>query len=546
MFLNARHPLLVLLLALSLTLHIGCGESEPGSLANGDDENQSADNDDPNQNNDDPNQNNDDPNQNNDDPNQNNDDPNQNNDDPNQNNDDPNQNNDDPNQNNGEPEPTGPVVDGEACESDGDCLGDLCLNGNDWPDGYCTTVACENYQDCANETDENACLLNPQGDNLCVRLCDPNASGDCREGYQCQPLEGGEGWCAPDPDGTDPEPGPDPDPGDPTETSFDGDCINVSGGQAAIDYEIDADTDQYTIIPYTQNGQSLWPSSISTPSTNISFNGENSFQAMGSQMFGYVNPTVIPAAPQFDYQMTSGSHTFNLGTESSEICYSLIQSSGTPTEIDLNIYLVGVPGIDASNAATQPDMQAVIDGAEEIYQQAGISFGEINYLSVSSQVEQQYQDIYSEQDISSLAAESSSPGSTADDALSANVFITRSFQMGGALGLSLGIPGVPGWHGTGLSGVAMTGEDIGGSWGGNELTAAVLAHELGHFLGLFHTTEMGGQTLNPLEDIEQCPNPQNATSCPDWGNLMFPAADHSNDELSYDQSFVLQVNPLTK
>ena len=157
----------------------------------------------------------------------------------------------------------------------------------------------------------------------------------------------------------------------------------------------------------------------------------------------------------------------------------------------------------------------------------------------------QYSVIQGEGDISALAAESVVPGDSEDDVLSANIFITQSFSMGGALGLSLGIPGAAGWHESGLSGVALTGEHIGTS-NGNSFTANILAHELGHFLGLFHTTEMSGNTSSPLTDTGQCTNFQNPTNCSDWGNLMFPSADPNNTEVTDQQSFVIGVNPLTK
>ncbi len=438
--------------------------------------------------------------------------------------------------------PSGPVIDGEACEEDDDCIGGTCLASADFPNGYCTTVGCETFEDCANDDNSsNACLINPNGANFCVRLCDPNTGEPCRDEYQCQTLSsGGDGWCAGNPD--------DGGSGDPADITFDITCQDVVGQTAQIDFDVDSGTDSYMIVPLTGNGEALSPVDITTPSgQTINFQGANNFQAVGAQLFGSVNPTVIPAAPQFSGQLESGSHTYTLYTNDSEMCHYLLEAPGNPTVIDLNIYVVGLSGINADNAGSNSNLQTVINRAEDIYNQAGISFGDVRFYDVPSEAEQAYSVIQSESDIRQLASYSVNPEDDGGDAISANVFITQSFAMGGALGLSLGIPGVAGLHGTGISGVAMTGEYLGAQGqGGNILSGNVLAHELGHFLGLFHTSETNSQTFDPLDDTPECSNMSNMTSCPDWGNLMFPSADIDNTELTNDQSFVLGVNPLTK
>lgn len=84
------------------------------------------------------------------------------------------------------------------------------------------------------------------------------------------------------------------------------------------------------------------------------------------------------------------------------------------------------------------------------------------------------------------------------DAPGLNIFVVS--DMKSYLGIAGGIPGPLGLHGTARSGIALAADSLG------DLTDAdqVLLHEIGHFLGLFHTTESSGAVLDPLSDTPEC------------------------------------------
>lgn len=122
-----------------------------------------------------------------------------------------------------------------------------------------------------------------------------------------------------------------------------------------------------------------------------------------------------------------------------------------------------------------------------------------------------------------------------------NVFLVR--DMSSYLGISGGIPGVLGVHGTARSGVALA-ADVLGDLSGAEL---VLMHELAHYMGLFHTTESSGLVLDPLGDTPACALTQDEDhdrvltpdECLEYGgdNLMFWSG--GGDVLSPQQIQVL-------
>lgn len=443
--------------------------------------------------------------------------------------------------------PTG-TEDGGACGSDQDCAGGTCIPEADgWPGGYCTTLDCRNLNDCASPGGEdNRCYQNQQGPNLCVRIC--QQSDECRMGYVCEPVGGGQGFCVPDPS--------EPITEDFSAYPFSITCTAQQGSVYDFEYDVDMDTTAYMVTSIARDGRDVFADRALLPAGgNINYRGQNSFQLTSSQLFGWLSPLITPAVPQFASQLEVGSHTLSIETNSADICTYYLQESTPGTSIDLNIYFVGVPGISASNAAASPSIQKVLTQFDSIYAQANITRANVRYYDITGADAQSYQIIRSESDMTELVSRSTLPGPTYSDALSMNIFFVRSFAMqGGAIGTSLGLPGPAGIHGTRASGVVFTSEFLGqnfqdadGSFtDGDNYTGVVLAHEVGHYLGLFHTTESFGGGSDPLNDTPECRRRDFPDNCDDLNNLMFPYAGISHTEVSADQAFVLKANPLTK
>jgi hypothetical protein len=132
-----------------------------------------------------------------------------------------------------------------------------------------------------------------------------------------------------------------------------------------------------------------------------------------------------------------------------------------------------------------------------------------------------------------------------------NVYCLQGFEppLNPVVGLSGGIPG-PMHNGTRDSGVAVRtsplfvcGEDCLPAFGG------LFAHEIGHYVGLYHTTEAPPVTTpeawDPFSDTPEC-LAKFPYACADYGYVMFPLIHAANVTWSPAQASVAQTHPLVR
>ncbi len=432
-------------------------------------------------------------------------------------------------------------ADGDPCTAREQCAGGSCLSEEDgFPAGHCTTVGCTNRMDCTGEN--RACLLvgNP---NYCIQLCETNT--DCREGFICQPVQGG-AYCAPSPTaGTEV-----PQEGD---VPFDVQCgptmTQANAFQGGLDrhsfsFDIPADTTSFMVVPYSAGSQ-IYPVEINGPNGELNFFGNYNFAQANAGFLINITPTLFPAAPAFADYPTEGTYTMQMASEEN-ICRYVLTKQSPGTEVDLNFYFVGAGGINAANAQNNQGFQRALDRFDEIYEPVDVQTRFIRYQDVNGANATRFRVIRSQEAAFQLVALSEPPGETADDHLSINVFFIDDFaiQGGSVLGISAGLPGAAGFHGGRGSGLVFAASVLRQP----ELLGQVLAHEVGHYLGLFHTSEQQGQGFDPIDDTPQCPRQQwgNPGNCPDITNLMFPFAGNDHSAISNGQSTIIHANPLVK
>lgn len=444
-------------------------------------------------------------------------------------------------------EPADARWDGAPCFDDDDCAGGSCMQAPDWPGGHCTTTACETRDDCSADPAgvlDLGCFISVREDNFCVRACDADA--DCRFGYVCEQIDGA-GVCLPDP-----EPPLIREP-DALDHPLDITCVDAEEARR-LPYEVGADAYSYFVVPFSPGGKALEPKGIELPDGEMIDlrEGDNAFQLTNNLLHGYMNATQVPGVEAFSAQKRAGLHHYLLEPRAERVCSYVLQTDGPGTRLDLNIYFVGLEELNADNARDDFDFNAMLERFELSWKKMGVSLGEVRVFDAEPRIAERYRVVHNDREVAALLETTRRPGDTRDDVLSVNVMLVAGFAVPRhpLLGSSEGLPGPAGLHGTRTSGVVVTAEYLGSFFGllnGNDYTGDTLAHEVGHYLGLLHTTEQTQAHFDPLDDTPRCG--ADATfpdGCPDRGNLMFPLASMEEPQVSEGQAWIVRANPLTK
>lgn len=204
---------------------------------------------------------------------------------------------------------------------------------------------------------------------------------------------------------------------------------------------------------------------------------------------------VSPSAPEVE--LIPGEHSFvvrGIGEDFMDIVPSqaavrvnvvakvgdAIPSAGV---LDLNLHFTGAEGLTAETAQTDTAFQSALSELISIYGEVGVELGQVGYLDIDSRY-QQFESPWDE-----LPAESAEMLSIVHpDAVSTgvNVFFVSELDDG-----SMGMGTIPGpvENGTSQSGAVV------GLVGAGEQFGFYVAHEIGHFLGLWHVLDAWGSEL---------------------------------------------------
>ena len=208
--------------------------------------------------------------------------------------------------------------------------------------------------------------------------------------------------------------------------------------------------------------------------------------------------------------------------------------------LDLNVFWSGAEGLTAESAAADAKVQGWMQRYGELYGQAGISVGAIRHFDLPA----------GHQVVDALSADNSGfselAALTAEAPPGLNLVMVREITnpfggLGAVLGVSGGIPGPVAVPGAARAMVAVAFPDIPAGFGQPSMAHDVgltMAHEGGHYLGLFHSSEndFGGfapKLHDPLPDTPQ----------KDTTNLMYFDGGSGGAKISPQQAAVIRTNP---
>jgi hypothetical protein len=125
-----------------------------------------------------------------------------------------------------------------------------------------------------------------------------------------------------------------------------------------------------------------------------------------------------------------------------------------------------------------------------------------------------------------------------------NVYCVGAFEppLLNVVGLSGGIPG-PSFNGTHDSGVIIRTSPMLVCGDCADAFGSLFAHELGHYFGLYHTTEANQEAADPFHDTPLCEE-RSLRDCPDYYYVMFPLIHSFNTIWSPGQIEVVRTHPM--
>jgi len=235
-------------------------------------------------------------------------------------------------------------------------------------------------------------------------------------------------------------------------------------------------------------------------------------------------------------------------------------------KLDLHVFYVGALALSPSGDRGPPVLAEALDEVDAIFEQAGISIGAVHQIAVKGELPMR--GTYFERGDPSMGF------TMLHIRYGTHVELPGLFRLsagapGGGVDLFLlddidplmldaepeaeagGIPGPPSMHGTGGSGIALATRMM---LDDPQAFGRTLAHELAHYLGLFHTSEQDGRVLENLDDTPECRLEQDAdrdgldvADCAEHGasNLMFWAKTTAT-ELTPEQRAVLADSPILR
>jgi hypothetical protein len=321
-----------------------------------------------------------------------------------------------------------------------------------------------------------------------------------------------------------------------------------------IEFDVPDDATSFLLVAWDRNGL-VFPETMTAPDGRSVTMKEYGASLYIGSTFDYVAPVLVPLSAAYRDWVMGGTYKMTFawtGISSQELCYAVIPEQAAPSApqtLDIQFYLSGAAGLDDLTAPQDSEFNAMLDEVDNLFSQASIRLGDIQYRDLHPDTVEQYGFIRSPRAVQDLCELTVLPEGGADQQMRMNVVMIDAFigDMSGVLGVSSGIVGGAGTHGSSSSCVVFASGNL-TNLAEAQFVGKVMTHEIGHFLGLFHTTERDLIDSDPLADTVSCAGLRvsDYAQCPDVENLMFPFAyERSPSFITPEQGLVLRANPLT-
>jgi Pregnancy-associated plasma protein-A len=208
--------------------------------------------------------------------------------------------------------------------------------------------------------------------------------------------------------------------------------------------------------------------------------------------------------------------------------------------LDLNVFLTGASNLDAKAAASNPRWLQALDALWAIYTPAQITRGDVRYFDLPVQSAAfGLRTCRSDGTLEPLGARSLFDSVSAAP-LGVNVFLAESIDSGDSRRNLTGFSALPGRalnDATPRDGVLIVFDHFDPRE--DDLLGQTLAHEIGHYLGLFHVREADGTSADPLTDTPKTmPEAQS--------NLMYYTGTRRVPNLSAEQIRAMRRHPVLR
>ena len=329
---------------------------------------------------------------------------------------------------------------------------------------------------------------------------------------------------------------------------------SVEGGYNTGSFTVPSDGVSFMLSVFRDNNGSTAFYSLSDPDGTdiLSSSSTPTLYGVASGItgaYGYAN-VLVPQSPSFSAK--AGTWTFK--AYNNDRVKLALRSGTLPTSATIVVQ----PYITGTTWAAG-DLSAALSVMSSIYSANGITLSINSTITISDSQYAAVSGTFTDTTTSALVSQ----GGIA----AVNLFFIEDYSgsWSGVLGNAAGIPGSMGianaWNGV-LNSLSA---HASGSTLDAQLLGETAAHEMGHQLGLFHTTEQGGTSFDILSDTAECPkssmdNDSNgqmsAEECEGYGgeNVMFwtawssssRSAGKKQETLSSYQQQVLKYSPIAK